>query len=201
MHYFSACRASGTICDLFERSRRGFVKNYLGKMRGTAVSRAAPCWRDALWSWVGAFIGMTGVGWISAQSMQAHTLLMIGSFGATSVLLYAAPESPFAQPRNVLGGSVLSALCGFATWMLFGDNWIAAAVAVSTSILIMQLTHTLHPPGGATALIAVIGSNELHDLGWVYAFFPIGLGCLLMLTVAVLINNLARHRRYPQHWL
>lgn len=177
------------------------MKNYLGKMRGTAVSRAAPCWRDALWSWVGAFAGMTGVGWLSGLLLDAHPLLMIGSFGATSVLLYAAPESPFAQPRNVLGGSVLSALCGFAAWSLLGNTWVAAAVAVSTSILIMQLTHTLHPPGGATALIAVIGSNELHELGWIYAFFPVGVGCLLMLVIAVLINNLARHRRYPQHWL
>ncbi|WP_251977326.1 HPP family protein [Salinicola avicenniae] len=176
------------------------MKNYLGKMKGAPVSHGAPNWRDALWSWVGAFLGMAGVGWISTQSMQAHPLLMVGSFGATSVLLYAAPESPLAQPRNVLGGNVLSALCGFATWSLLGDTWIAAAVAVSTSILVMQLTHTLHPPGGATALIAVIGSGELHSLGWVYAFFPVGAGCLLMLVVAVLVNNLARHRRYPQHW-
>jgi CBS-domain-containing membrane protein len=64
----------------------------------------------------------------------------------------------------------------------------------------MQLTHTLHPPGGATALIAVIGSGELHSLGWSYAFFPVATGCLLMLLIAVLINNLARHRRYPLHW-
>jgi len=176
------------------------VKTYLAKMKGLPATRKAPCWRDALWSWLGAFLGMAGVGWLSAQSMQAHSLLMVGSFGATSVLLYAAPESPLAQPRNVLGGNVLSALCGFLTWSLLGDTWIAAAVAVSTSILLMQLTHTLHPPGGATALIAVIGSDELHHLGWGYAFFPVGAGCVLMLFVAILVNNLARHRRYPLHW-
>ncbi|WIX31548.1 HPP family protein [Salinicola sp. JS01] len=176
------------------------VKQYLSKMKGAPVSRPAPNWRDALWSWLGAFLGMAGVGWLSTQAAQAHPLLMVGSFGATSVLLYAAPESPLAQPRNVLGGNVLSALCGFVTWSLLGDGWIAAAVAVSTAILLMQLTHTLHPPGGATALIAVIGSGELHQLGWIYAFFPVGLGCILMLSVAVVINNLARHRRYPQHW-
>lgn len=176
------------------------VRQYLGKMKGMPVERARLCWRDALWSWFGAFLGMAGVGWLSGQWLQTHPLLMIGSFGATSVLLYAAPESPLAQPRNVLGGNVLSALVGVLSWQWLGDTWLAAAVAVSTSILVMQLTHTLHPPGGATALIAVIGSNELHALGWSYALMPVAAGCLLMLTVAILVNNLARHRRYPQHW-
>ncbi|WP_043531393.1 HPP family protein [Litchfieldella xinjiangensis] len=176
------------------------VKTYLSKMKGAPAERTPPCWRDALWSWFGAFLGMAGVGWLSDQALAEHALLMIGSFGATSVLLYAAPESPLAQPRNVLGGNVLSALVGVLSWHLLGDNWLAAAAAVSTAILVMQFTHTLHPPGGATALIAVIGSNELHSLGWSYALMPVGAGCLLMLSVAVMINNLARHRRYPQHW-
>lgn len=170
------------------------VKTYIGKMKGTRVERTPPCWRDALWSWLGAFLGIAGVGWLSAQSLDTHSLLMVGSFGATSVLLYAAPESPLAQPRNVLFGSMLSARFGVASWLALGETWLAAA------ILAMQLTHTLHPPGGATALIAVIGSDELHALGWGYALFPVAAGCLLMLTIAVLINNLARHRRYPEHW-
>ncbi|RXE48829.1 HPP family protein [Chromohalobacter israelensis] len=176
------------------------VKTYLGKMRGEPSRRARPCVRDALWSWIGGFLGMAGVGWLSEAWMASYSLLLIGSFGATSVLLYAAPESPFAQPRNVLGGSVLSALVGVACFQLFGIGWVAAAVAVSTAILLMQLTHTLHPPGGATALIAVIGSEEVHGLAWHFALMPVAAGCTLMLSVAVLINNLARHRRYPLHW-
>ncbi|ALM53327.1 HPP family protein [Halomonas huangheensis] len=176
------------------------VKTYLYKMKGNSPARSRPCWRDALWSWFGAFIGMTGVGWLSSAWLSTHALLMIGSFGATSVLLYAAPESPLAQPRNVLGGNMLSAMVGVLSWHWLGDTWLAAAVAVSTAVLVMQLTHTLHPPGGATALIAVIGSGEVHALGWTYALVPVGAGCLLMLVVAVLVNNLARHRRYPLHW-
>ncbi|WP_148252184.1 HPP family protein [Aidingimonas lacisalsi] len=176
------------------------MRSYLSKMRGSPIERARPCWRDALWSWFGAFMGIAGVGWLSSQVLASHSLLMIGSFGATSVLLYAAPESPLAQPRNVLGGNVLSALVGVFSWQWFGDTWLAAAVAVSTAIFIMQLTHTLHPPGGATALIAVIGSNELHTLSWNYALMPVAIASLFMLVIAILVNNLARHRRYPQHW-
>ncbi|QEM81370.1 HPP family protein [Halomonas binhaiensis] len=176
------------------------VKAYLWKMRGNEAAYRRRCWRDMLWSWFGAFAGMAGVGWLIDEWLVTHTLLMIGSFGATSVLLYAAPESPLAQPRNVLGGNMLSALVGVLSWQWLGDTWLAAAMAVSTSILVMQLTHTLHPPGGATALIAVIGASEVHDLGWTYALMPVGVGCALLLVVAVLVNNLARHRRYPMHW-
>ncbi|WP_129139504.1 HPP family protein [Modicisalibacter coralii] len=176
------------------------VRSYLGKMKGAPVQRATPCWKDACWSWLGAFVGVAGVGLLSSRLLETQPLLMIGSFGATSVLLYAAPESPLAQPRNVLGGNVLSALIGVLCWHFLGDTWLAAAAAVSTAILVMQLTHTLHPPGGATALIAVIGSEPLHALGLGYALMPVAAGCLFMLAVAVTVNNLARHRRYPQHW-
>lgn len=71
------------------------VKTYLAKMKGLPATRKAPCWRDALWSWLGAFLGMTGVGWLSAQSMQAHSLLMVGSFCSGSL-----------KPDTHLGGIV-----------------------------------------------------------------------------------------------
>lgn len=73
-------------------------------------------------------------------------------------------------------------------------------LAVSLSILLMQLTHSVHPPGAAAALVAVIGGPEITGLGWWYPLMPIGIGCAIMLVVAVLVNNLARHRRYPLHW-
>ena len=74
------------------------------------------------------------------------------------------------------------------------------ALAVSLSILVMQLTHTVHPPGAAAALIAVAGGASVHQLGWWYPLIPIGAGCIVMLVVAILVNNLARHRRYPRYW-
>lgn len=99
------------------------VKTYLGKMKGGSAERGQLCWKDALWSWVGAFVGMAGVGWLSHEWLSTQALLMIGSFGATSVLLYSTPDSPLAQPRNVLGGNVLSALVGVLCWLWLGDDW------------------------------------------------------------------------------
>ena len=64
----------------------------------------------------------------------------------------------------------------------------------------MHLTRTLHPPGGATALIAVIGSDKIHAAGFTYVLIPCTVGPLLLLVVALLVNNLARTRRYPEIW-
>lgn len=110
-------------------------------------------------------------------------------------------RSPLAQPRNVLGGHVLSALIGVCAAQALGATpWLAAAVAVATAIAVMHLTRTLHPPGGATALIAVIGGDSVHSLGYMYALVPAGLGAVILLLVALVVNNIPRGRRYPEFW-
>ncbi|WP_404376058.1 HPP family protein [Vreelandella aquamarina] len=175
------------------------MKTYLGKMRGERTARPRVGWQDACWSWLGAFSGMALICWLSAEWLS-HQLLIVGSFGATSVLIYAAPESPFAQPSHVLFGSVLSACVGVCCYQWLGATPLSMALAVSLSILLMQLTHTVHPPGAAAALIAVAGGSSVHQLGWWYPLMPIGSGSIIMLVVAILVNNLARHRRYPRYW-
>ena len=72
---------------------------------------------------------------------------------------------------------------------------------MATAIAVMHATKTLHPPGGATALIAVIGSSKIHALGYLYAVIPVGLGALMMLVVALLVNNIPQTRKYPEFWL
>jgi CBS-domain-containing membrane protein len=97
---------------------------------------------------------------------------------------------------------MISAVIGVAAFKLLGGSMpLAAAVAVATAIFAMHATKTLHPPGGATALIAVIGSDQIHALGFYYALIPAGLGAVVMLAVALLFNNIAPHRRYPEFWL
>ncbi|MFO7860893.1 MAG: HPP family protein [Desulfosalsimonas sp.] len=103
--------------------------------------------------------------------------------------------------ENLMGGHMISAVIGVAAFKLLGASMpLAAAVAVATAILAMHATKTLHPPGGATALIAVIGSSKIHALGFWYVLVPAGLGAVVMLAVAMLVNNLAPRRRYPEFW-
>lgn len=73
-------------------------------------------------------------------------------------------------------------------------------MAVATAIAAMHATKSLHPPGGATALIAVIGSGKVHALGFLYVVIPVGLGATAMLVVALVVNNLCAPRRYPEFW-
>ena len=175
---------------------------YLKKMSGRGTCPARPSWKEIFWSWVGAFLGIAAVAVVHFHFLNETDLLMIiGSFGASAVLIYGAVQSPLAQPRNLIGGHVLSALIGVTTFKLLGNHtWLAASVAVATAIAVMHLTKTLHPPGGATALIAVIGSPGVHDLGFLYVLFPAGLGAAIMLVIALATNNIPACRRYPEFW-
>lgn len=180
------------------------LRAYLGKMRGsTHGSPPRVSTGEVFWSWVGAFIGIAAVAWIGQLVFAGTDLtLVIGSLGASAVLLYGAVRSPLAQPRNLIGGHILSALIGVTAWKLLGsDPWLAQAVAVATAIALMHLTKTLHPPGGATALIAVIGSEEIHAMGYLYVLIPATIGPVVMLIVALLVNNIPATRRYPEFWL
>jgi CBS-domain-containing membrane protein len=177
--------------------------DYLNKMRGTSKSPPAVNLFEILWSWLGAFLGIATVALISYKVLEGKGLTMIiGSFGASAVLIYGAIKSPLAQPRNLMGGHVFSALIGVTSYQLFQSHiWLAAAVAVSTSIALMHATKTLHPPGGATALIAVIGGESVHKLGYLYAIIPTAVGASILLIVALLVNNIPKTRRYPEFWL
>ena len=157
-------------------------------------------------SWIGAFCGIYLVASLANYMSEnlVDTMFVIGSFGASAVLVYGAPLAEFSQPRNLIGGSVLSALIGVAVYQVCGDYVVlASALAVSLSIAFMYLTRTLHPPGGATALIAVIGGENVHQLGFLYALMPVFLGSVLLLLVALVVNNLSTDpkRHYPVYWI
>ncbi len=156
--------------------------NYLQKMKGGGQSPPKVGLTEVFWSWTGSFLGIAAVSLIHYKMLDQTGLMMIlGSFGASAVLIYGAIRSPLAQPRNLLGGHILSAVIGVTAFQwLGGQPWLATAVAVSTSIALMHLTKTLHPPGGATALIitgckkeAVQRPNILFaiadDWGWPHA--------------------------------
>jgi CBS-domain-containing membrane protein len=177
-------------------------REYLSKMKGGGLSPPGVGLTEIFWSWIGSALGIGACAFLSIAYFEPRDLLLIiGSFGASAVLVYAAIKSPLAQPRNLIGGHIISALVGVACYKLFGGTiWMAAALGVSLAIVAMLLTKTLHPPGGATALIAVIGSTNVHNLGFIYVIFPAGVGALVLLIIALIVNNLSKGRRYPEYW-
>ena len=154
---------------------------------------------DHIWTFLGAFIGIGSIGLIQGtQFGEMDSIFLIGSFGASAVLIFGATNSPLAQPRNLIGGHLVSAIVGVCVHKLLPNQlWIASATSVSLAIVAMQITKTLHPPGGATALIANIGSEKIKALGFFYIVSPVLSGVLILFVVAIIVNNIPTHRNYP----
>ncbi len=198
----SAQENGATDASAQDRHSALSLKNYIKKMKGAEKSPPKVGIKEICWSWVGAFLGIAAVAYCNFNIVgQMDLIMIIGSFGASAVLIYGAIKSPLAQPRNFIGGHIVSAVIGVASYqLLFFSPWMASAMAVATAIAAMHATKTLHPPGGATALIAVIGSRQIHDLGYLYVLVPVGLGALIMLVAALIVNNIPEHRKYPEFW-
>jgi CBS domain-containing membrane protein len=156
-------------------------------------------YKEHFWSFVGAFVGIGLIAFFQSRTLGHYeNIFLIGSFGASSVLVYGSIQSPLAQPRNLVGGHLVSAFTGVTVYQVFPDIiWLTAPLAVSLAIIFMQITKTIHPPGGATALIAVIGSEKIKNLGYLYVLSPVLTGSLILLIVALIFNNVTSHREYP----
>jgi CBS domain-containing membrane protein len=155
--------------------------------------------KEHLFTFLGAFFGIGIIGFINSKYFLLNdNLFLIGSFGASSVLIYGIINSPLAQPRNLIGGHLVCALVGVTVHKLIPDEpWLSSALAVSVSIVLMQITKTLHPPGGATALIANIGSEKIISMGYLYVLSPVLSGVLILFVVALVFNNITPNRKYP----
>ncbi|MDD5400105.1 MAG: HPP family protein [Sulfurimonas sp.] len=180
-------------------------KKYLQRMMSKGARPARKPASKILWSVVGSFVGIYVMSIFSNSFSTQDSFFLLGSFGASAVLIYGAPEVPFSQPRNLIGGHVLSAIVSVFLVKSFGNLLsleLLCALSVALSVLVMHLTITMHPPGGATALIYVIGSEKIQSLGWIYPLSPIALGVTMMLIIALIVNNISNNtkRHYPTYW-
>ncbi|MEG0851951.1 HPP family protein [Flavobacterium plurextorum] len=177
------------------------IKRSYRKTRYILYKETLIDYKEHFWSFLGSFVGIGILAYVQSIHFTGNdAVYLIGSFGASSVLVYGIIQSPFSQPRNLVGGHVISAFIGVTVHKLAPDIiWIAAPLAVSLAIIFMQITKTLHPPGGATALIAIIGSDKIKALGYFYVVSPVLVGTLILLLTALLFNNMTSSRSYPSH--
>jgi CBS-domain-containing membrane protein len=143
-------------------------------------------------AWLGGFIAIAAV---AALSDSLSVLLVLGSFGASCVLVFGYPDVPFSQPRNVVAGHFISSLVGLAFLTAFGPHWWAVALSVGTAIAIMMLTRTVHPPAGSNPVIVF-----LIQPAWSFLWFPTLAGSLILVAIALVYNNATRDARYPKYW-
>ncbi|GAO13205.1 hypothetical protein UVI_02025540 [Ustilaginoidea virens] len=158
------------------------------------------------WAFIGVFASLVLIQAVSTRvpSFESHGApIIVGSFGAAAVLEFYTIEAPLAQPRNAIVGQLIATVIGIAVAKLFQLNhefervrWVAGALACALATALMALTKTVHPPAGATALLAVVDTT-LVRIGW-FLLPVVMLGCALMLGVALLVNNI--QRRFPIYW-
>ncbi|KAI9018522.1 HPP family protein, partial [Phycomyces nitens] len=188
------------------------VSHWLGYRSPDKVYKPPPIWRIWMWSFLGAWMGICvlEVVFIYGTSFEhQHVPMIIGSFGASAVLLYGAIDAPLSQPRNVFGGHLIGSLVGVILNILLQQlphfasseqkeavRWVTGATAVALTVIIMQITKTVHPPAGATAVLAVVQDNVV-EIGWLYIGIVV-LSATLQLVLALFINNI--ERRYPMYW-
>ncbi|MBV5307886.1 HPP family protein [Chromatium okenii] len=162
------------------------------------ISRIPVSHTEKLLAGLGGFVGIALVYSLSAAWLtDSAAQLLIASMGASAVLLFAVPHGPLSQPWPVFGGHVLGATVGVSCALLPLPLALNAALAVGLTIGLMHLLRCPHPPGGATALTAVIGGASVHALGFDFVMIPVALNALTLLVVAVAFNYPLQRRRYP----
>ena len=120
-------------------------------------------------------------------------IFLLASFGSSMVLLYGYPESPFAQPKNVFFGHLVTALVGvvFVTLVPL-PIFVNIALAVGVGIFLMILFNIVHPPAGGNPIMVIIGS-----VSYDYLLSPIIFGCIIIISLAILINKFLLKKNYP----
>lgn len=154
--------------------------------------------REKFISGIGGFLGIYLILQITSIFLSDISgVLIVASMGASAVLLFAVPHGPLSQPWPLVGGHVISALIGVSMYKLVPDITTAAAMAVGISIGVMYYSRCIHPPGGATALVAVVGGDQVNQLGYQFVITPVLVNALIIMLVAVLVNYAFSWRRYP----
>jgi CBS-domain-containing membrane protein len=167
--------------------------SFLSKLKGdNAPLPPKPSTKAVALAWLGGFLAIAAV---TSLNDFLSVALVLGSFGASCVLVFGYPDVPFSQPRNVVAGHVISSLVGLVFLFAFGPHWWSVALAVGTAIALMMLTRTVHPPAGSNPVIVF-----LMQPSWGFLLFPTLVGALVLVAVALVYNNATRDAKYPKYW-
>lgn len=165
----------------------------LRKLRGDAAALPpSASGRQIALAWLG---GALAIACVASTADWLSLSLLLDSFGSSCVLVFGFPDLPFSQPRNLVGGHVLSSLVGLILLHGGGPQWWALALAVGTAIALMMATRTVHPPAGSNPVIIFLAQP-----GWDFLLFPTLSGALLLMLVALAYNNVTRAVRSPKYW-
>lgn len=153
--------------------------------------------KDRLICGLGALLGLAISSLICWYVLGGFNAWYIAPMGASSVLLFAVPASPLAQPWNMVVGNTIAGLIGVTCALLISNPTEAFSIAVALSIFLMMSTDSLHPPSGAVAITAVLGGDSVHQLGYHFIFYPVLINSVFLLAIAIIFNRMLG-KQYPQ---
>lgn len=153
---------------------------------------------EKLVSGIGGFLSILGILVISQWAVGSEASpAVVASMGASAVLIFAVPHGPLSQPWPVVGGHIVSALVGVTSAHFISDTMLAASLAVGGAIVAMYYLRCIHPPGGATALSAVVSGAGVQELGYLFVITPVMLNAATILLIGFLFNAFFPWRLYP----
>jgi CBS-domain-containing membrane protein len=172
---------------------RNEITGFFTKMNGAGRSPLKVLPRNAA---IGAVGGFTAIAILAVLTNFTSVVWIMAPFGASCVLAFGLWDAPLSQPRNIIGGHLVSTFVGLALYHLFGKGPVIMAVGVGLAIGFMMLTKTTHPPAGADPLVVIMAGSS-----WSFLLAPVLIGAVVIVIVALLVNNLDKRRRYPTFWL
>ncbi|MEK6493575.1 HPP family protein [Myroides odoratimimus] len=168
------------------------MKRYIAKFKTTETSPQSATSKHSIYSGIG---GMLAIGVIAFMTKELEMPLIMAPFGATCVLAFGVPDSPLAQPRNIIGGHLLASIVGLLCLTFLGTEWYSLAIGVGAAIGLMLVTKTTHPPAGADPLVIILGG-----VSWSFIVNPVLAGSVIITVIALLFNNISKLRKYPRYW-
>lgn len=172
--------------------------NIMSASAESTKSRTKPQ-QPARWSlrtivlvWLGVFLAIAALALLTEWQ---HTIWIFGSFGGSCILIFAYPSSPFAQPRNVVGGHFIASLTGLVFLAIGGNTWWSVAAAVATAIALMLYLRVPHPPAGSNTIFIM-----LAQASWSFLLLPTLMGSLILVLIGLLYNNIRQPHSYPLYW-
>jgi CBS domain-containing membrane protein len=142
--------------------------------------------REVIVSVIGAFASTLLATFFSDTVLSAEgTHIILASTGATAILVFGMPHVPASQPWNIVGGHLVSAFVGVTCYVLIPIDILAASAAIPLAMVGMHSMRCMHPPGGATAITAVIGGESVHQLGYAFMVVPVFFNAIIVLSIAL----------------
>lgn len=148
---------------------------------------------------LGAFIATLLASFFSNSILEAGGMPMVlASTGASAMLIFGIPHSPVSQPWPIVGGHMISAAIGISAYYLIPNPILASSTAIGVAMLAMHFADCMHPPGGATAVTAVIGGSTVHELGYYFIVVPVMFNSIILLSIAMAVATFRQSNPFTE---